>query len=172
VTCWWRTSRWHPTRAVRGYAAERLPAYAVPAAVLLLPRLPLTPQGKYDHDQLAARPLPGADDAAGADRAAVGGAGQGPLGLVLAAWRRVLPAGEIRAGDAFVELGGTSLAAARVAGWLGERTETPPTAADVLRAADAAALADRLVTSQGGPDGTDDRVAAGRRGAGRMPADG
>ncbi|MEV4658624.1 AMP-binding protein [Micromonospora sp. NPDC049301] len=141
-------------RAARGYAAERLPAYAVPAAVLLLPRLPLTPHGKYDHDRLAAQPLraarPGPDVPVDGDPLTAGSA-PGPLGLVLATWRRVLPVRDVRAGDTFVALGGTSLAAARVAAWLSERTGVTVSAADVLRADDAAALAQRL-TAAGAPE--------------------
>ncbi|MEU4782928.1 AMP-binding protein, partial [Micromonospora sp. NPDC023633] len=164
-------------RAVRDHARDRLPGYAVPAVVALLPRLPLTPHGKYDHDRLAALPLrpagptagghptdpidagrpvgpaDGADSVHGVDPAhsADPADGADPVGVVLDAWRRVLPAGEIRPGDAFLPLGGTSLAAARVAARLTERTGVPVTAADVLRAPDAAALADRLRAATAGP---------------------
>ncbi|MEH1166755.1 AMP-binding protein [Micromonospora sp. CPCC 205539] len=148
-------------RTLRGYAAERLPAYAVPAAVLLLPRLPLTPHGKYDHDRLAARPLPGLASegptastaqngpavAAPADVPPAGDPERGPLALVLAAWRRVLPARDLRAEDSFIALGGTSLGATRAAAWLSERTGVAVSSAAVLRAADAAELAERLVAS-------------------------
>ncbi|MER7335044.1 MULTISPECIES: AMP-binding protein [unclassified Micromonospora] len=139
-------------RAVRDHARDRLPGYAVPAVVALLPRLPLTPHGKYDHDRLAALPLPAAGSTDPGEPADVPGPADapdpadaaGPVGVVLDAWRRVLPAGEIRPGDAFLPLGGTSLAAARVAARLTERTGMRVTPADVLRAPDAAALAARL----------------------------
>ncbi|MEV5769437.1 AMP-binding protein, partial [Micromonospora sp. NPDC052213] len=134
-------------RAVRDHARDRLPGYAVPAVVALLPRLPLTPHGKYDHDRLAALPLPAAGSPADSGEpvdvvAAASPTDPGepadvpdpadPVGVVLDAWRRVLSAGEIRAGDAFLPLGGTSLAAARVAARLTERTGVRVTPADVL----------------------------------------
>ncbi|MET8353098.1 MULTISPECIES: amino acid adenylation domain-containing protein [unclassified Micromonospora] len=159
-------------RAARGYAAERLPAYAVPAAVLLLSRLPLTPHGKYDHDQLAAQPLPAGVPGPGApanlsDDPLDTGRRSGSLELVLATWRRLLPVRDVRAGDSFVALGGTSLAAARAAAWLSERTGVPVSAGDVLRADDAATLAQRLA-GPAGPDpvpvGGAGPVTAGGRG--------
>ncbi|MFG3700938.1 AMP-binding protein [Micromonospora sp. NPDC047620] len=162
-------------RAVRDHARDRLPGYAVPAVVALLPRLPLTPHGKYDHDRLAALPLPAAgfptdpgepvDVVAAASPTDPGESADvpdpaDPVGVVLDAWRRVLPAGEIRPGDAFLPLGGTSLAAARVAARLTERTGVRVTSADVLRAPDAAALAARLrEASTGRPPGAAPRAA-------------
>ncbi|MFG3708240.1 AMP-binding protein [Micromonospora sp. NPDC047670] len=144
-------------RAVRDHARDRLPGYAVPAVVALLPRLPLTPHGKYDHDRLAALPLPAGRTAAGDPVAPTDPTD--PVGVVLDAWRQVLPAGEIRPGDAFLPLGGTSLAAARVAARLTERTGVRVTSADVLRAPDAATLAARLrEASPEGPTDTAGRV--------------
>ncbi|MFI5533587.1 amino acid adenylation domain-containing protein [Kitasatospora sp. NPDC051853] len=52
--------------AVRRHAAEQLPAHLLPAAYLVLPRLPLTAHGKLDR---AALPLPGVTAAAPAAQA-------------------------------------------------------------------------------------------------------
>ncbi|MET9302198.1 AMP-binding protein [Micromonospora aurantiaca] len=139
-------------RTVREHAARRLPGHAVPAVVTLLPELPLTPHGKYDHDHLAALPLPVATTA------------EDDSDLVRTAWRRVLPVADIRDGDDFVSLGGTSLAAARAAAWLRERTGVPLTGADILQAPSVAALAGRIAAA--GPGTTpagDERPTGARR---------
>ncbi|MEV0484437.1 amino acid adenylation domain-containing protein [Streptomyces sp. NPDC050508] len=141
-------------RAARAALRERLPAYAVPAAFVLVEAVPLTKNGKTDHAALGALPLPGS--AAGSSP--LGGlppsgsvAGSSPLGggatvldLVIGSWQAVLGAVPVAAGDGFVDIGGTSLSAVRVASRLRELTGRRVSAADVLTTADAGGLAARI----------------------------
>jgi len=95
---------------LRAFLAGHLPEPMVPAALLLLPELPLTPQGKVDR-----RALPDPFAAAGA-----GGGGErelpsNPLEEQLAAiWSEVLRVETIGRRDSFFELGGHSLLAMQI----------------------------------------------------------
>ncbi|HUP43264.1 MAG TPA: amino acid adenylation domain-containing protein, partial [Thermoanaerobaculia bacterium] len=95
--------------------ARRLPPALVPAAVLLLPELPLLPNGKVDRRALPA-PEPVRE---GASRVPP----RGPLEeLVSEVWSEVLKVGGIGAHDDFFDLGGHSLLATRVTARLRQRT--------------------------------------------------
>lgn len=107
---------------VRSFAGERLPAHMVPARIEVVAELPRTPSGKIDRRALAARarassrkePQPSAPTSL-ADR-------------VLAAVETVV--GRKVGADNFVEIGGDSLAAARLAGALSdELSRTVPISA-------------------------------------------
>ncbi|HSF43044.1 MAG TPA: non-ribosomal peptide synthase/polyketide synthase [Thermoanaerobaculia bacterium] len=91
---------------LRGFLTERLPAYMVPAAVMLLPELPVLPSGKLDR---AALPAPVYAEAG--ERVAP----RTPVEQVLAGiWAEVLGVEAVGAFDSFFELGGHSLSATRV----------------------------------------------------------
>ncbi|HSF40208.1 MAG TPA: amino acid adenylation domain-containing protein, partial [Thermoanaerobaculia bacterium] len=99
---------------LRRFLAESLPDALVPAAVVPLPALPLTPSGKVDRRAL---PVPG--------RAETGGAAVAPrneLERFLAdLWKEALGLPGTGVHDDFFELGGTSIKAAILTNLLEER---------------------------------------------------
>ncbi len=91
--------------ALRGALRERLAEYLVPAHVVLLQRIPLTPNGKLDRQAL---PLPDSHRHGPAYRAP-----QSDLQTQLAqVWAQVLKVERVGLDDNFFELGGQSLLAA------------------------------------------------------------
>lgn len=99
----------HLVRALRSHLAGCLPAPAVPAAFVLLARLPLTDNGKIDR---AALPAPGSErpdletefvpPATGTEQA------------IAAIWAEVLELDRVGVNDHFFDLGGDSLRLTRV----------------------------------------------------------
>jgi amino acid adenylation domain-containing protein len=127
--------------ALRRWLGERLPAYLVPAALVPLPALPLTPHGKVDRRAL---PAPAELAVAAADGAELVG---GTEREVARAWREVLGATELGRDADFWALGGHSLLAMQVLARIRRRlgVELPvralfeaPTVAALARAVDAA----------------------------------
>ncbi|MFI0941500.1 condensation domain-containing protein [Streptomyces sp. NPDC021020] len=96
---------------VRAHAAGRLPALLVPGAVVVLPALPLTANGKVD---LAALPAPAAGAAPGTFRPPRTDAER----LVAEVFADLLAAERVGALDDFFALGGHSLLAVRAIGRL------------------------------------------------------
>ncbi|HSL83609.1 MAG TPA: condensation domain-containing protein, partial [Thermoanaerobaculia bacterium] len=102
--------------ALRAYLAERLPDHMVPAACVVLPELPLDPNGKVDR-----RALPAPDEGAAPARERV--APRSPLEeLVAAAWTEVLGSPAPGVHDDFFDAGGHSLLATRLASRLRDLT--------------------------------------------------
>jgi amino acid adenylation domain-containing protein len=105
-----------PEHDVLRLLRSRLPPYAVPSGITVLPALPLTAAGKVNR---AALPPPGQE---GPGRV-TDDAPEGDLErLVLAAWKEVLGIPRIRTDDNFFEIGGNSMAIigvqARLTRWL------------------------------------------------------
>ncbi|HEV7519213.1 MAG TPA: amino acid adenylation domain-containing protein, partial [Thermoanaerobaculia bacterium] len=98
-----------PTPAeLHGFLAERLPGYMVPAAWVLLGKLPLTANGKVDRRALPAPQGTGSEEAGYL-------APHGPVEEVLAGiWEEVLRRERVSVEDDFFALGGHSLLATQV----------------------------------------------------------
>ena len=106
---------------LRRSLAETLPPHLVPAAVLLVPRLPRTRNGKIDRRALpdpasgtATARATAAPPAAPAPAAAPDDLRARVLGQVAEIWSDVLGSGPVLPGDDFFSLGGTSISALRV----------------------------------------------------------
>ncbi|MFE0684101.1 non-ribosomal peptide synthase/polyketide synthase [Streptomyces sp. NPDC058961] len=92
--------------SLRAALAAVLPAHMVPSALVVLERMPLTPQNKTDHAALPAPELTTRADLVAA---------RTPQEVALAGiWADVLGVDVVGAGDDFFDLGGDSILAARV----------------------------------------------------------
>ncbi len=98
-------------KEVRAFLAERLPDFMVPAAVVLLDRLPRNANGKIDRRALRAlapeRAAPTGGRAAAPPRTPV-------EELLAGVWEEVLGVGGVGGDDSFFDLGGHSLLATRI----------------------------------------------------------
>ncbi|MEU0029370.1 amino acid adenylation domain-containing protein, partial [Streptomyces sp. NPDC006335] len=132
-------------RELREFLRERLPDYLVPAAVVVVAGMPLTPNGKVDH-----RALPAPDYAA---MAGTGAAPRtGPEEVMCELFADVLGLPRVGPDDNFFDLGGHSLLAtrlvSRVRAALGAELSVravfeAPTVADLVRRVTAASGATR-----------------------------
>ncbi|HEU0052069.1 MAG TPA: amino acid adenylation domain-containing protein, partial [Longimicrobium sp.] len=90
------------------FARERLPEYLVPAAVVVMDALPLTPSGKVDRRALPAPERTGAAGGYTPPRSET-------EALLAAVWTEVLGVDRVGVTDSFFALGGNSLRAMRAA---------------------------------------------------------
>ncbi|MBV9792200.1 MAG: amino acid adenylation domain-containing protein [Chloroflexi bacterium] len=99
---------------LRNFLQDRLPAYMIPSAFVLLDALPVTPSGKLDRKAL---PEPGTSQALGAD----GVEPRDRWELHLARlWQELLHSGPLSIHDNFFRRGGDSLLAARLVARIGQ----------------------------------------------------
>ncbi|UUN30044.1 amino acid adenylation domain-containing protein [Streptomyces sp. FIT100] len=130
--------------AVRARLAQVLPEHMVPAAVVRLDALPLSPNGKLDRRSLPTPVLTGAEDA---------GCPSDPLEEALKRlFAEVLGVGRAGPDDAFFDLGGTSLSAVQLVARVREEYGTELTIGSLFEAPTPAALAARLKAA-GSPHG-------------------
>ncbi|WP_437966994.1 amino acid adenylation domain-containing protein [Sorangium sp. So ce260] len=94
--------------ALRDWLADALPAYMVPAPILVLDRLPLSPNGKVDR-----RALPAPDAATAAPRAYVPPRTEAER-ILAEVWAEVLHRDRVGIEDNFFELGGDSIVTLQV----------------------------------------------------------
>ncbi len=128
------------------FAASRLPYYMVPAAIVVLPALPVTPSGKIDRAA-----LPAAGRAAAGLAEAVAGALRTPTERALAGIvARLLGGVQVGARDDLFALGGNSLLVGRLAAAIAAELAVPVSLADVYRAPTVSAIA-ALIDGRTGP---------------------
>ncbi|MCI4066957.1 amino acid adenylation domain-containing protein [Micromonospora sp. R77] len=122
---------------VRAWLRERLPDHMVPAAVLVLDRMPLTANGKLDRRAL---PRPEFTPTAGTGRAARDAREEMLCGL----YAEILGVPTVSIDDNFFDLGGHSLLAARLAARARAVLGVELTIRDIFQAPTIAVLTDRL----------------------------
>ncbi|WP_438016720.1 amino acid adenylation domain-containing protein [Sorangium sp. So ce315] len=94
--------------ALRGWLGEALPAYMVPAPIVVLERLPLSPNGKVDR-----RALPAPEAAALGHRPYVAPRTEAEQ-ILAEVWAEVLHRAQVGVEDNFFELGGDSIVTLQV----------------------------------------------------------
>ncbi|HZC90413.1 MAG TPA: amino acid adenylation domain-containing protein, partial [Mycobacterium sp.] len=135
---------------IRATLAERLPEYMVPAAVVALPALPLTVNGKLDR-----RALPAPDYTAGGYRAP----GNAVEEILVGIYAEILGLERVGVDDSFFDLGGDSLSAMRVIAAINAGLDVDLSVRAVFEAPTVAQLAPRI----GGDGGRRKPLVAGAR---------
>ncbi|MGV2922487.1 condensation domain-containing protein, partial [Streptomyces alfalfae] len=130
------TSRPLDAAALRAAVAAVLPGHMVPSAVVVLDRMPLTPQQKIDR-----RALPAPERSAAAGHVPPRSAEERALAGI---WADVLGVDAVGATDDFFDLGGESILAARVLARVRDDLGVRLTVRDVFTARTIAALAPLL----------------------------
>ncbi|HTQ18995.1 non-ribosomal peptide synthetase, partial [Mycobacterium sp.] len=128
-----------PTEA-RAALAKRLPGYMVPAAVVALETLPVTPNGKLDK-----RALPAPEYAAGQYRAPTSPTEEMLVGI----YAQVLGVDRVGVDDSFFDLGGDSISAMRLAAAVNAGLDADLAVRTVFEAPTVAQLAPRIGAAAG-----------------------
>ncbi|BBZ28129.1 hypothetical protein MMAD_24240 [Mycolicibacterium madagascariense] len=126
--------------AARATLAERLPAYLVPAAVLVVDALPVTVNGKLD-----TRALPAPDYAAGVYRAPASPTEE----ILVGVYARVLGVDRVGVDDSFFDLGGDSLSTMRVVAAINAELGVDVSVRTIFEAPTVAQLAPRIARAEG-----------------------
>ncbi|KVE31086.1 non-ribosomal peptide synthetase [Burkholderia sp. TSV86] len=121
--------------ALRGFVAADMPEHMVPAAIVALDAMPLTPNGKLDRAALPAPVVVGASRRQPGDRLEQ---------QVCALFAELLDAQTLGVDDSFFELGGDSLLAMRAINKLRQTFGVELTIRDLFAAPTVAALSRRL----------------------------
>ena len=122
---------------IRQALAEKLPQHLIPSAFVMLPKIPLTSNGKVDRNAL---PSPGSINVE-----AVYEAPEGETALKLAAiWAELLQLEQVSASDHFFEIGGHSLLAIRLVSEIRRCFHVELRVRDIFDAPVLARLADKL----------------------------
>jgi amino acid adenylation domain-containing protein len=122
--------------ALRAGLSRTLPDYMVPAAFVMLDRLPLSPNGKLDRQAL---PVPGLDAVAAAGYVAPRTDTEQALAAI---WADALGVERVGIEDDLFELGGDSILSLRIASAATALFDVALTPRDVLVAGDVASLAE------------------------------
>ncbi|MGH3404639.1 MAG: non-ribosomal peptide synthetase, partial [Streptosporangiaceae bacterium] len=141
---------------IRQALRTHLPDYMTPAAVIWHDALPLTRNGKVDRGRLTALPPATNPAASGAGPAGAASAPASELEQSVAAqWAAVLhlPAASLQSGSDFFDLGGDSLAAARIFTSLRKQFGVSITLDRLYDVRTVRAMAAHLAASTGGTDG-------------------
>src|SRR5262249_3573952 len=120
---------------IRDQLAERLPAYMVPAAVVVMDALPLTVNGKLD-----TRALPAPEYTAGEYRAP----GTPTEEILAGIYAQILGLDRVGVDDSFFDLGGDSLSAMRVIAAINTSLDADLSVRTVFEAPTVAQLAPRI----------------------------
>jgi enterobactin synthetase component F len=131
--------------ALRARLARSLPEHMVPGAIVVLADFPLSPNGKLDRRALPAPAFTGTADGGRAPA----GHREETLGRLFA---EVLGVDRVGVDDAFFDLGGTSLLAARLVARVRDALGTELTIGTLFQAQTPASLAARLDTGGGASD--------------------
>ena len=137
--------------AARAVLAERLPAYMVPAAVVVVVALPLTPNGKLDTRALPAPEYQDTDRYRAPDSAVEE--------ILACIYARVLGVERVGVDDSFFDLGGDSLSAMRLVAAINTGLDAGLAVRAVFDAPTVAQLAPRI----GGDAGGLEPLVAGQR---------
>jgi amino acid adenylation domain-containing protein len=124
------------TSEMREWVMRKLPEYMVPAAVVVLDRMPLSPNGKVDRKALPA-PERGA--------APVVGTMSNPVEEMIAnIWAEILNTGEVTQSSNFFDLGGHSLLATKVVARIRQAIQVNLPLSAIFESPTVAGLADRV----------------------------